>query len=124
MTAEIWGTWRDQWSLRLLAKVSVPTLTRTLGGILPATQISAGNLNKAANASLSSSCSKNYLQYMRLYRSLCLPVHLCLLHSLCVLCAHIPRPTNIKTLTLSDTTAPCPVSYALITAYSGVILFK
>lgn len=53
MTAEIWGTGRDQWSLRLLAKVFIPSLTRTLSGILTAAQISAGNLNKAANASLS-----------------------------------------------------------------------
>lgn len=55
MTAEIWGTGRDQWSLRLLAKVSIPLPTRTLSGILTATQISTGNLSKAANASLSRS---------------------------------------------------------------------
>lgn len=53
MTAEIWGTGRDQWSLRLLAKVSISSLTHTLSGIQTAAQISAGNLNKAANASLS-----------------------------------------------------------------------
>lgn len=53
MTAEIRGTGRDQWSLRLLAKVFIPSLTRTLSGILTAAQISAENLNKVANASLS-----------------------------------------------------------------------
>lgn len=53
MTAEIWGTGRDQWSLRLLAKVFILSLTRALSGILTAAQISAGNLNKVANASLS-----------------------------------------------------------------------
>lgn len=52
MTAEIRGTERDQWSLRLLAKVFIPSLTGTLSGILTAAQISAGNLNKVANASL------------------------------------------------------------------------
>lgn len=52
MTAEIWGAGRDQWSLRLLAKVFIPSLTRTLSGILTAAQISAGNLNMLANASL------------------------------------------------------------------------
>lgn len=53
MTAEIWGTGRDQWSLRLLAKVFIPSPTRTLSGILAAAQISVWYLNKAANASLS-----------------------------------------------------------------------
>lgn len=53
VTAEIWGTGRDQWSLRLLAKVFIPSPTRTLSGILAAAQISVGYLNKAANASLS-----------------------------------------------------------------------
>lgn len=52
MTAKISGTARDQWSLRLLAKVFIPSLTCTLRGILAAAQISAENLNKVANASL------------------------------------------------------------------------
>lgn len=51
MTAEIWGTGRDQRSLRLPAKVFILSLTRAHRGVLTAAQISAGNLNKAVNAS-------------------------------------------------------------------------
>lgn len=53
MTAEIRGTERDPWSLLLLPKVFIPSPTRTLSGILTAAQISEGNFNKVANASLS-----------------------------------------------------------------------
>lgn len=48
-----YGVWRDQWSLRLLAKVFIPSLTSTLSGILAVAEISVGNLNTTANASLS-----------------------------------------------------------------------
>lgn len=54
MKAKIWGTGRDQRSLRLQNKVFIPSFTHTLSWILAAAQISAGNLNKEANASLSS----------------------------------------------------------------------
>lgn len=53
MTAEIWSTGRDQHSLRLPAKVFIPSPIPALSGILAAAHISAGNLNKTANASLS-----------------------------------------------------------------------
>lgn len=46
VTAEIWGTGRDQRSLRLLAKVFIPSLTRGPSGILAAAQISAQNLKR------------------------------------------------------------------------------